>query len=119
MPEQLEKFIADVKQFVSRLLAFLSPQQKRLIFIGLPVFGSLAYAAFFLFDRMNYGPLYANVSPQDGAAIIKELEAEKIPYSISGSGAVIEVPRGDHLSDPPQTGWQRGARWGFGWIRKF
>lgn len=74
--------------------AFLSPQQKRLLFIGLPLFGSLAYAAFFIFDRMNYAPLYTNLSLQDGAAVVKELEASKIPYALSGGGTVIEVPRG-------------------------
>ena len=94
MPEQLEKFLADLKQIASGLLSFLSPQQKRLIFIGLPLLGSIAYVAFFIFDRMNYGPLYTNISPQDGAAIVKELEAEKIPYGISSGGSVIEVPRG-------------------------
>jgi len=94
VPEQLEKFLADLKQIASGLLSFLSPQQKRLIFIGLPLLGSIAYAAFFVFDRMNYGPLYTNISPQDGAAIVKELEAEKIPYGISSGGSVIEVPRG-------------------------
>lgn len=94
MPEQLEKFLADLKQIASGLLSFLSPQQKRLIFIGLPLLGSIAYVAFFVFDRMNYGPLYTNISPQDGAAIVKELEAEKIPYGISSGGSVIEVPRG-------------------------
>jgi flagellar M-ring protein FliF len=94
VPEQLEKFLADLKQIASGLLSFLSPQQKRLIFIGLPLLGSIAYVAFFIFDRMNYGPLYTNISPQDGAAIVKELEAEKIPYGISSGGSVIEVPRG-------------------------
>ncbi len=94
MPEQLEKFLDDLKQMASSLLSFLSPQQKRLIFIGLPLLVSIAYAAFFVFDRMNYGPLYTNISPQDGAAIVKELEAEKIPYGISSGGSVIEVPRG-------------------------
>jgi flagellar M-ring protein FliF len=94
VPEQLEKFLADLKQIASGVLSFLSPQQKRLIFIGLPLLGSIAYVAFFIFDRMNYGPLYTNISPQDGAAIVKELEAEKIPYGISSGGSVIEVPRG-------------------------
>lgn len=94
MPEQLEKFLVDLKQIASRLLSFLSPQQKRLVFIGLPLLGSIVYAAVFVFDRMNYGPLYTNISPQDGAAIVKELEAEKIPYGISSGGSVIEVPRG-------------------------
>lgn len=94
MPEQFAKFLGDLKEILSHLLSFLSPQQKRLLFIGVPVFGSLAFAGFVVFERMNYGPLYTNLSPQDGAAIVKELEADKIPYSISGGGTVIEVPRG-------------------------
>ena len=94
MAEQLEKFIGEVREIIAYLLSFLSPRQKRLLFIGLPLFGALAYTAFFAFDRMNYGPLYTNLSPQDGAAIVKELEALKVPYGISGGGTVIEVPRG-------------------------
>jgi flagellar M-ring protein FliF len=94
VPEQFAKFIGEIKEILSSLLSFLSPPQKRLLFIGLPLFGSIAYAAFFIFDRMNYGPLYTNLSPQDGGAIVKELEAAKIPYGISGGGTVIEVPRG-------------------------
>ena len=94
MPEQLEKFIGEVKEIICYLLSFLSPRQKRLLFIGVPLFGALAYAAFFIFDRMNYAPLYTNLSPQDGAAIVKELEAAKVPYNLSNGGTVIAVPRG-------------------------
>lgn len=94
MPEQLEKFVADLREIVTRLLSFLSPQQKRLLFIGVPLFGSIAYVAFYVFDHLNYSPLYTNLAPQDGAAVVKELDAEKIPYAISGGGTVIEVPRG-------------------------
>jgi flagellar M-ring protein FliF len=94
VPEQLEKFLGDLKEILGRLLSFLSPQQKRLWFIGVPVFGLIAYLAFYVFDHLNYGPLYTNLAPQDGAAIVKELDAEKIPYAISSGGTVIEVPRG-------------------------
>ena len=94
MPEQLEKFLGDLRQMLARLLAFLTPQQKRLIFVGLPVFGALAYAGNFAFEQMNYGPLYTNLSPQDGSAVVKELEAAKTPYAITNGGTVIEVPRG-------------------------
>lgn len=94
MPEQLEKFLSDLRQILVRLLSFLTPRQKRLIFIGLPVFGSLAYAGYFTFERMNYGPLYSNLAPQDGSAVVKELEAAKIPYALTHGGTVIEVPRG-------------------------
>jgi flagellar M-ring protein FliF len=92
--EQLQKFLRELKELAGQLLSFLSPQQKRLLFIGLPLFGSIAYVAFYVFDRLDYGPLYTNLAAQDGAAIVKELEAEKIPYTISGGGSVIEVPRG-------------------------
>ncbi|MBI2533909.1 MAG: flagellar M-ring protein FliF [Deltaproteobacteria bacterium] len=94
MPEQFEKFLGDLKEILNRLLSFLSPQQKRLVFIGLPLLGAIAYAAFSIFDRMNYGPLFTNLAPQDGAAIVKELDAAKIPYTLSGGGTIIEVPRG-------------------------
>lgn len=94
MREQLITFLNELKEMLGHLLGFLSPQLKRLLFIGLPVFGSLAYIGFTVFDRMNYGPLYSNLSPQDGAAIVKELEAEKIPYNITNNGTVIEVPSG-------------------------
>ena len=94
MPEQLEKFLSDIREVLARLFSFLSPRQKRLIFMGLPLCGSIAYLAFFVFDRMNYGPLYSNLSPEDGASIVRELEAGKVPYVISGGGSVIEVPRG-------------------------
>jgi flagellar M-ring protein FliF len=94
VPEQFQKFLADLKQIITGLFSFLSPQQKRLIFIGLPVFGTIAYALFVIFDRMNYGPLYTNLAPQDGAAVVRELEADKIPYNLTNGGTVIEVPRG-------------------------
>ena len=94
MPEQFEKFLGDLKEILNRLLSLLSPQQKRLVFIGLPLFGVIAYAALFIFDRMNYGPLFTNLAAQDGAAIVKELDAAKIPYTLSGGGTIIEVPRG-------------------------
>jgi len=94
VPEQLSNFLNDVKEMLARLFDFLSPRQKRLLFIGLPLVLAIAYAAYHTYDRINYGPLYANLSPQDGAAIVKELEAAKIPYIVSGGGTAIEVPRG-------------------------
>jgi flagellar M-ring protein FliF len=94
VPEQLQKFLRELKDMGGQLLSFLSPAQKRLLFIGLPLFGSIAYIALYVFDQLNYGPLYTNLAAQDGAAIVKELEADKIPYAISGGGSVVEVPRG-------------------------
>jgi flagellar M-ring protein FliF len=94
VPEQLANFLNDVKETLGRLLGNLSLQQKRLLFIGLPLFLTLAYAAHRVYDRINYSPLFSGLSTQDGAAVVKELEAAKIPYVISGNGTVIEVPSG-------------------------
>jgi len=93
VPEQLINFLNDLKEMLTRLLGVLSPRQQRLIFIGLPLGLSLAYGAYRIYDRVNYGPLFSNLSSQDGAAIVKELEAAKIPYVISAGGTAIEVPR--------------------------
>ena len=94
MPEQLVNFFYDLKETLGRLLEFLSPRQKRLLFIGVPLFLSIAYAAHRVYDRVNYAPLFSNLSSQDGAAIVKELDAAKIPYIISAGGTAIEVPSG-------------------------
>jgi flagellar M-ring protein FliF len=93
VPEQLVNFFADIKEMLARLLGGLSPRQKRLLFIGLPLGVSIAYGAYRIYDRVNYGPLFSNLSPQDGAAIVKELDAAKVPYVISAGGTAIEVPR--------------------------
>jgi flagellar M-ring protein FliF len=94
VPEQLVQFFNDVKETLGRLLGFLSPRQKRLLFIGLPLILSVAYAAHRIYDRINYAPLFSNLSAQDGAAVVKELDAAKIPYVIAGGGTAIEVPSG-------------------------
>jgi flagellar M-ring protein FliF len=94
VPEQLVQFLNDLRETLRRLLGFLSPRQKRLLFIGLPLLLSVAYAIHRVYDRVTYAPLFSNLSPQDGAAVVKELEAAKIPHVISGGGTVVEVPGG-------------------------
>jgi flagellar M-ring protein FliF len=94
VPEQLIQFFNDLKETLGRLLGFLSPRQKRFLFIGMPLFLCVAYAAHRVYDRVNYAPLFTNLSAQDGAAVVKELDAAKIPYVIAGGGTAIEVPSG-------------------------
>jgi flagellar M-ring protein FliF len=93
VPEQLIHFLNDLKEMLARVLSVFSPRQKRLLFIGLPLAVSFAYGAYRIYDRVNYGPLFSNLAPQDGAAIVKELDAAKVPYVISAGGTAIEVPR--------------------------
>ncbi len=46
----------------------------------------------YLLNRTYYRPLFTNLSPQDAAAVVRELEAQKITYQLSKEGSVIEVP---------------------------
>ncbi|HEX9442707.1 MAG TPA: flagellar basal-body MS-ring/collar protein FliF [Candidatus Binatia bacterium] len=93
MLDQILQIIGAVRQQLERFFAALSPQQKRLIVLGVPVFLAVSLAGGYFFKRNYYGPLFTNLSPQDGAAVIRELEADKIPFQIGGDGTVISVPR--------------------------
>jgi flagellar M-ring protein FliF len=91
--QEILKLIADSREALKRVLSALSPQQKRAIALGAPVFLVVALTGNYLFKRASYNPLFTNLSPQDGAAVIRELEAEKIPFQIGGEGSTISVPR--------------------------
>ncbi|HEY2988417.1 MAG TPA: flagellar basal-body MS-ring/collar protein FliF [Candidatus Binatia bacterium] len=93
MLEQILQAISNVREWLRRFLSSLSPQHKRLIVIGAPVFLAVVLAGTYLFKRNYYSPLFTNLSPQDGAAVIRELEADKIPFQIRGDGSTIAVPR--------------------------
>jgi flagellar M-ring protein FliF len=91
--EQILPILSNVRQWLAQFLSSLSPRQKRLIVLAVPVFLILAAAGSYLFKQGYYSPLFTNLSPQDGAAVIRELEAEKIPFQLRGDGSVIAVPR--------------------------
>ncbi|MGH7769322.1 MAG: flagellar basal-body MS-ring/collar protein FliF, partial [Candidatus Binatia bacterium] len=93
MPQQILQILNNARQWLGQFLASLSPKQKRLIVLAVPVFLVLAAAGNYLFKQGYYSPLFANLSPQDGAAVIRELEADKIPFQLRGDGSVIAVPR--------------------------
>lgn len=62
------------------------------------VFGSLAILIVLVFfivmisTKVNYVPLYANVSLEEVGQIKTELDTRKIPYEITDSGTTINVP---------------------------
>ena len=93
MLDEALKIIGNIREAVKRLLAALSPEQKRLIVLGAPIFLILALTGNYFFKRASYSPLFTNLSPQDGAAVIRELEADKIPFQIGAEGTTISVPR--------------------------
>jgi flagellar M-ring protein FliF len=91
--QEILKIIGDIREALKRLLGNLSPEQKRLIVIGAPIFLIVALAGNYFFKRASYSPLFTNLSPQDGAAVLRELEADKIPFQISAEGTSISIPR--------------------------
>ncbi|WP_375492579.1 flagellar basal-body MS-ring/collar protein FliF [uncultured Jatrophihabitans sp.] len=40
----------------------------------------------------KYAPLYSNLATSDASAIVSKLDADKIPYQLSGGGTTISVP---------------------------
>jgi flagellar M-ring protein FliF len=90
--ERLREFSQGGRERVTQLLAGLSPQQRALLFRGVPVLLVALAVGVYLLQRVHYRPLFADLSPQDAALAIKELEAQKIPYILRKDGTVIEVP---------------------------
>lgn len=75
-----------------QFLVSLSPQQRAFLTRGLPVLFIVVGLGFYLLNRTYYRPLFTNLTPQDAAAVVRELEAQKIPYQLTKEGSVIEVP---------------------------
>lgn len=46
----------------------------------------------FYFLRVNHAPLFTGMRPAEAAAIVAELERQKVPYRLSDAGATISVP---------------------------
>ena len=90
--ERLRQGIQWGQEKWTQFLDALSPQQRTFLFRGLPVLLVVAGIGFYLLNRTYYRPLFTQLSPQDAAAVVKELEAQKIPYLLSNEGSVIEVP---------------------------
>lgn len=71
-----------------------SPQKLILTFFGAAVavasvlVGTIA-------SRPDYDVLFANLKPQDAAAITQKLSENKVPYRITGNGTAVEVPSTD------------------------
>jgi flagellar M-ring protein FliF len=90
--EQVLQNIAAGREWVTRAHASLSPEQKTFLVRGLPaLLLVLGIGAYFL-NYVAFRPLFSNLSPQDAAAVVRELDARRIPYHLRNNGSVIEVP---------------------------
>jgi len=45
-------------------------------------------------NRIDYQPLYFNLSPEDAGMVVEELKEQKIPYRLSANGRTVMVPSG-------------------------
>ena len=45
-------------------------------------------------NKINYQPLYFNLSPEDAGVVVEELKDQKIPYRLSANGKTVMVSSG-------------------------
>jgi len=67
----------------------------RIIAMGLVTLGLMAFFAFLIMRAAapQMSPLFTDLSFEDSAAIVKDLERQGIPYDIKNDGAIVLVPR--------------------------
>jgi flagellar M-ring protein FliF len=67
----------------------------RLAAMGAVTIGLIAAFAFmiFRFTEPEMSPLFTDLSVDDSAAIIKQLDAQAVPYTLRNDGAIILVPK--------------------------
>ncbi len=92
MLERLQQGIQWGREKLAQWLEALSPQQKTFLSRGFPILLVCVGLGVYWLNHAYYRPLFTNLSPQDAAAVVKELDAQKIPYQLSKEGSVIEVP---------------------------
>lgn len=92
MSEQVLQNIAAGREWVTRAHSSLSPQQKMLLVRGLPVLLLVLGIGMYFLNHVPYRPLFTNLSQQDAAAVVRELDSRRIPYHLRGNGSIIEVP---------------------------
>lgn len=73
----------------------------RLAVVGALVFGLVGFFVFLgsRFTTSDMALLYSNLSTQDSAKIVKQLESQNIPYELRGNGTTIMVPQGQVLRE--------------------
>jgi flagellar M-ring protein FliF len=81
-------FLDQIKAFFSRLTS-----SQKLFLSSVAV---LSFAAIWLLtslaNTLTYSVLFSNLDARDSAVILEKLKEKKIPYKLSGGGAVISVP---------------------------
>lgn len=67
--------------------------QKAVAVVGTAALLVAAVMVFRWASTPSYAPLYSDLSGADASAVIEELDAQGIPYEITGGGGTVMVPR--------------------------
>lgn len=67
--------------------------QKAVAVVGTAALLLAAFLVFRWVSAPSYAPLYSNLSGEDAAAVIEELDAQGVPYKLTGGGGTIMVPQ--------------------------
>lgn len=91
MQQRLNRLLANARD----TFGSFTSGQKAVAVIGT---AALLIAAFMVFrwaSAPSYAPLYSDLSGEDASAVIEELDAQGVPYEITGGGGTIMVPRAE------------------------
>ena len=94
MQQQLNRALTRVRE----TFAAFTAGQKAVAIIGTAALLVAVFLVFRWVSAPSYSPLYSNLSGEDASAVIEELDAQGVPYEISGGGGTIMVPRADVYS---------------------
>jgi flagellar M-ring protein FliF len=84
-----------LRQFVAQIQANFQalPLAKKLAVGGIAVGTILGIILLIVWtNRIEYQPLYYNLSQEDAGMVVEELKEQKIPYRLSASGKTVMVP---------------------------
>jgi len=67
---------------------------QRMFIGGLATVTIAAFIALMIWlNRTDFGTLYANLTPEDAARVVRVLEAQKVPFRLEQNGTAIMVPQ--------------------------
>jgi flagellar M-ring protein FliF len=85
---EFKLFIEQFKKFINSM----TKQQKLVLFSSIGVLFAAVIFVFMISSKVEYAPLFSNLSPQDASSVVEYLEQKKIEYKLI-NGTTIEVPK--------------------------
>lgn len=80
-----------IRKLLQPFLA-LPPAKQWLIGVVLAVAVAAFASLIFFANKVEYRPLFANLTTEDAGEIVKKLKDQKVPYKISADGKAVMVP---------------------------